>query len=399
MSLTQKIWDPAFVSWVHFGDLHLTRSAEENYRDFLELIEHANGYLRDGVDFAVLPGDNTENGTEEQYELLRTALAWLQIPVHIIPGDHDVKSGSLEVFRKYLASDLYRSFRLGDYHLVFLDAVDGGTEGNFGIGQAQLDWLTTQLDQATSRGLKSVLFLHTYPSKLIDGGDTVRSLLRRHRVLLVDMGHTHYNELSNDGTTIYAATRSTGQIEEGPPGFSIITLDHDVVSWKFKELGSWPFVMITSPADKNLITDPSKADQLVRGEVRVRARIWDESSVRVVVASIDDRPSKAMYRSNRGPYWSVVWNSAQVSNGEHVITVRAADFQGHTAEDRISVLVNQAGSYDGPVRKSRDEENAIGAYPSKGILGTRLGPNKNGTKGPWPSWSDRRHFQWFAAST
>ncbi|MGI9071102.1 MAG: metallophosphoesterase family protein [Bryobacteraceae bacterium] len=269
MSLTQNIWDPAFVSWVHFGDLHLTRAAEENYRDFLELIEHANGYLRDGVDFAVLPGDNTENGSEEQHELLRTALAWLQIPVHIIPGDHDVKSGSLEVFRKYLASELYRSFRLGDYHLVFLSAVDSGTEGNFGLGQAQVDWLTTQLDQATNKGLKSVLFLHTYPSQLIDGGETVRALLRRHRVLLVDMGHTHYNELSNDGTTIYAATRSTGQIEEGPPGFSIITLDHDVVSWKFKELGPWPFVMITSPADKNLITDPSKADQLVRGEVRV----------------------------------------------------------------------------------------------------------------------------------
>lgn len=119
----------------------------------------------------------------------------------------------------------------------------------------------------------------------------------------------------------------------------------------------------------------------------------------MVVGSIDDQPSRAMYRSNRGPYWSVVWNSAQVSNGEHVITVRAADYQGRTAEDRIDVLVNQAGSYDGPVRKSRDEDNAIGAYPSKGILGTRLGPNKNGTKGPWPSWSDRRRFQWFAAST
>jgi 3',5'-cyclic-AMP phosphodiesterase len=220
MSLMQKIWDPAFISWVHFGDLHLTDAAGENYQDFLELIEHANGHLHDGADFAVLPGDSTENGTEAQYQLLRTALAWLQIPVHVIPGDHDAKSESLEFFRNYPTSDLYRSFRLGDYYLVFLNAVDSGTVGNFGVGKAQLDWLNTQLDQATSRGLKSVLFLHTYPSELIDAGETVRALRRRHRVLLVDMGRTHYNELSNDdGTTIYAATRSTGQIEEGPPGF------------------------------------------------------------------------------------------------------------------------------------------------------------------------------------
>ena len=48
------------------------------------------------------------------------------------------------------------------------------------------------------------------------------------------MGHTHYNELANDGRTIFAATRSTGQIEEGPVGYSIATLDAGVVSWRFK---------------------------------------------------------------------------------------------------------------------------------------------------------------------
>jgi len=390
MLSTQKVRQPDLVSWVHFGDLHITTAREENYQDFLELIEHANGYLHDGVDFAVLPGDNTDDGIEAQYQLLQVALAQLQIPVHAIPGDHDAKSGGLDNFRRYLESEPYRSFRLGNYDFVFLNAVDNRTMGKFGFGQTQLDWLTRELNQATSEGLKPVLFLHTYPSELISGGDAVRALMRWDRVLFVDMGHTHHNELSNDGTTIYAATRSTGQIEEGPPGFSIATVDHDVISWKFKELGPWPFVMITSPADKNLITDPSKPDQVVRGEVKVRARVWDERGVRLVVGSIDDEPSKAMYQRNQEPYWSFVWNSARVSNGEHVITVRAINYRDQFAEDRITVLVNQSGSYDPPLRHPRDEDNAIGAYPSKGILGTRLGPNKNGTKGPWPSWRDRR---------
>jgi hypothetical protein len=35
------------------------------------------------------------------------------------------------------------------------------------------------------------------------------------------MGHTHDNELANDGHIIYAATRSTGQIEEGRPTFRL----------------------------------------------------------------------------------------------------------------------------------------------------------------------------------
>ena len=67
-------------------------------------------------------------------------------------------------------------------------------------------------------------------------------------VALVDMGHTHYNELANDGRTIFAATRSTGQIEEGPVGYSVATIDGGVVSWRFKPLDDpFPFVMITAP--------------------------------------------------------------------------------------------------------------------------------------------------------
>jgi hypothetical protein len=59
-------------------------------------------------------------------------------------------------------------------------------------------------------------------------------------VELVEMGHMHYNELANDGHTIYAVTRSTGQIEEGSPGFSFTAINGDVVSWKFTEHGPWP---------------------------------------------------------------------------------------------------------------------------------------------------------------
>jgi len=75
--------------------------------------------------------------------------------------------------------------------------------------------------------------MHTYPSELGESAPKVQALMRQHRILMVDMGHTHYNEIANDGRTIYAATRSTGQIEEGPVGFSVANLDGGVVSWKF----------------------------------------------------------------------------------------------------------------------------------------------------------------------
>jgi hypothetical protein len=38
------------------------------------------------VNFAVLPGENADNGCEAQYRLLRGALNGLRLPIHALPG-------------------------------------------------------------------------------------------------------------------------------------------------------------------------------------------------------------------------------------------------------------------------------------------------------------------------
>jgi hypothetical protein len=222
--------------------------------------------------------------------------------------------------------------------------------------------------------------MHTYPSELGDSAPKVQALMRQHRVLMVDMGHTHYNEIANDGRTIYAATRSTGQIEEGPVGFSLANIDGGVVSWKFAPLGEWPLVMITTPADEAFITDPARPDQVVRGLVEVRAKAWDAKGIVSARCRIDDRPWQPMWQIGMGPMWSCTWNSAEVANGPHNLTVLARCADGRMAVDMISVLTSQSSHYDAPARKPGDNVNTIGAYLEKGLLGSQLGPNKNGRK-------------------
>lgn len=67
-------------------------------------------------------------------------------------------------------------------------------------------------------------------------------------------------------------------------------------------------------------------------------------------------------------------------DGVHRITVRAQRPDGAEASDTISVLTSQSGRYQPPQRQPVDDANAIGAYLEKGILGSQLGPNKNGRK-------------------
>jgi hypothetical protein len=50
------------VNWVHFGDLHITGENERNYRDLLALIAQVNANPAGQINFAVLPGDNADDG-------------------------------------------------------------------------------------------------------------------------------------------------------------------------------------------------------------------------------------------------------------------------------------------------------------------------------------------------
>ncbi len=130
------------------------------------------------------------------------------------------------------------------------------------------------------------------------------------------MGHTHYNELANDGRTVYAATRSTGQIEEGPVGYAVAALDGGVVSWRFKELARpWPFVLITAPADRRLAFD---AGHVVGERFTLRALVL--GAAERVEFRIDDGPWRAMTRPDgaRCHEAAVTWPA-----GARAIAVRA----------------------------------------------------------------------------
>src|ERR1700678_1030291 len=111
------------VSWIHFGDLHITGAEEQNYCDFLALIEEANCYMGASIDFALLPGDNADDGEEDEYRLVSAGVTRCRFPVHAITGDHDVAAGSLALFRKHLSNDLYRSFGIDGYRFIFLNSV------------------------------------------------------------------------------------------------------------------------------------------------------------------------------------------------------------------------------------------------------------------------------------
>src|ERR1019366_5105190 len=78
------------VSWVHIGDLHMTRAGEQNYLDLDAIADEINEVFAGTVSFVYLPGDVADDGSRAAYGVVRGLLDRLQVPWCAIVGDHDV---------------------------------------------------------------------------------------------------------------------------------------------------------------------------------------------------------------------------------------------------------------------------------------------------------------------
>jgi Icc protein len=359
------------ISWVHFGDLHMTKAGEQNHLDLAEIVNEVNQAFADSVSFVFMPGDVADDGSRSAYAVVRGELDRLNAPWCAIIGDHDVHEKSFANFLEAMSEQTHYAFTAGGTRFVAMNAFDVPEPPSFTVREEQLRWAEEELQLATKNGQTKVLLLHCYASDLKVGGEEVSRLVRDYDVLLVDMGHTHYNEIANDGRTLYSATRSTGQIEEGPVGYSVTNIDGNIVSWRFIELGKLPIAVITSPSDERLLTKSSKIPQET---LKIRAKFWGEVEAVEATAHLHGQTLPMKRVSN-----SHVWE-ADVPNPieeTHPIKVSFKDAHGKVASDEIRLAVGQRTE-----RKSeeRDQDNALEAWPEHGLLGTQLGPNKNGKK-------------------
>lgn len=218
-----------------------------------------------------------------------------------------------------------------------------------------------------------LVFIHTYPDDLKGDGEAqaLNCLIAAHDVALVDMGHTHYNELANNGRTIFAASRSTGQIEEGPVGYSVITFDRGNVGWRFKPLDeSFPFVASTLPVDHRILRESADA---VADVTDICAMVFGHRAVSSVTCRFASGEPTLMTWHDQSELWTC--QLPALDPNLTMITVEAIDQSGRIGQQTILVA---GPCYVAPKRQGvGSDADSIGAWPENGILATQLGPNRN----------------------
>ena len=357
--------------YAQIGDLHLTTEFDKNFQDLQAIAAELEGF-GDALDFVFLPGDIAENGRVSQFALADVALAARKLaPLRAITGDHDVEQGTLAAFHAGLsfARDLPFAETFKGVRCLFLDLCGAGLGGlDFRLPTRQRDWLEREI----AAHERCAVFMHTYPIDLTDVGErlaTIKCLASPH-VLHVGIGHTHYNELSNDGDKIYAATRSTGQIEEaaGVPGYAVATIDGTAVSWRFREIGRrGPVVLVTSPVDRRLATSHTP---LVATSTELRVTVLASRGIAECRFSIDGAAPRAF--SGNGPHYRETLDLTHA----RAIAVTATDVDGHTETETVELTRAQ------DLKRFRHADGSdadrLDRWVERGIIGTQLGPNRNG---------------------
>lgn len=193
----------------HLSDLHVRPKGEKLY-DFVD----TNGLLARHVarlnshpekpDAVVITGDITNCGTVAEYRMAKRILSKLDMPLFLLPGNHDCNQSFLEIFaddHPYLGNDPELiCFTIESYvvRLVFLDtSIDGELHGN--LGRKKLTWLAETLTQQPDK--LTALFLHHHPMKCgclhmdtihcRDGLELLELLTQFPHVRHIFCGHTH----------------------------------------------------------------------------------------------------------------------------------------------------------------------------------------------------------------
>lgn len=324
------------------GDLHLTEPDIENARVARWVVDEVNGLIR--PDFVQFIGDNVQDATEDQFRLFDAVRGRLEAPHFALIGDHDVKGDpSANGFRRNVGEP-YGALSLRGFRFVRLNTQESRP---LGLSNEQVDWFRNEVDEALSRGERVVIFQHNYPYQIWEdfagpGIDEWRSVVQTRRVEAIICGHTHYGQAANDGRNVAVATRSIGDPEGGPPGYTLLDLHGDDLAMTYRSVEDrGPLVLVTHPRERLLSATPQ---HVVRGLDRVVARVWSEPGVSAVRYQIDEGAWVSLEPSGDG-HWTAPLPGDQLAKGEHHLEVVAVTPDAAEGRQRVAFMVDPTGRY------------------------------------------------------
>lgn len=233
-----------------FADTEGDMRGTVTYASLCAVLDH----YRDGdwhADLAIVTGDLIQDDSPEAYNHFRQLLGTLQLPVHCLPGNHDVR----ELMRTALAEPPFHyceSLLTNTWLIIGIDTCVTDQAGGH-LGDAELARLEAEI--AATSAPNVLVCLHHPPvlmgSKWLDtvgldnGDQFLERIAASGKVRLAIFGHVHQPYDADHGGVNIVGTPSTCRqfaqgsdefaVDDNPPAYRRInlhtdgTFDHELV--------------------------------------------------------------------------------------------------------------------------------------------------------------------------
>ncbi|MBA4163117.1 MAG: metallophosphoesterase [Erythrobacter sp.] len=217
-------------SFLQISDTHIGFKKEAN-PDVVGTLKETIDKVRQLVvqpDFIVHTGDITHLATPEQFDTAEQLLSELNLPIHFVPGEHDIVDGTdprafLDRFGKGAKGDGWYSFDANGAHFIALvNVVHLADRGMGSLGADQLAWLKD--DVASLSASTPIVLLSHFPLWPLfpdwgwgtsDGAQAL-ALLKRFASVTALNGHVHQIQQKTEGRMVFHTARSTAYPQPAP---------------------------------------------------------------------------------------------------------------------------------------------------------------------------------------
>lgn len=265
----------AFLSDTHIGSPN--GSAEEDLRRTVRDINAMTD-----IAFVVLTGDITELGTNEELALAKKILDSLNVPWHIIPGNHDSgwsESGGV-MFTTVFG---YDKFSFEHNGIRFLGCPSGPyvrmSDGH--VPRDAVNWLDKELKKLKPG--QPVIFLNHYPmDNGLDNWYEITDRLRNYNTWAVLCGHGHANKAMNFEDIPGVMGRSNLRAKATVGGYNLVDVRSDSIVFTERRPGvetlkPWTRVKIETK-DYDASKKFTRPDYSINGQYSQVKPAWKFSS-------------------------------------------------------------------------------------------------------------------------
>jgi 3',5'-cyclic AMP phosphodiesterase CpdA len=232
---------------VHLSDLHFGNADNKRIPGLIAQIKALH------PDLVIISGDLTERATESQYNEAKEFISALELPLFVIPGNHDIPlynvfkrlTAPFAKYHKFISRDTSPSYNDANLCIAGINSVRRYSISSGGIAKKQVEDAEALFRSASAESIKIVVSHHPfdmpeikgyrkYTHRLMTSSGSALEKLSKSGVDLFLSGHLHipftgdttlHHKIKGWGSIlIHAGTASSVRTRGAPVSFNVLRI-------------------------------------------------------------------------------------------------------------------------------------------------------------------------------